>query len=81
MDKTNFFLSTLPFGPWAVSSFNHMATCRSSSENSGKMNLKPVLNKTSPRAHMELELDVLGVSGKLLHYVVYSSKRKKLKNI
>jgi hypothetical protein len=40
------------------------------------MNLKPIFNKTSPQAHMELELDVLGVSGNLLHYVVYSSKRK-----
>jgi hypothetical protein len=41
-----------------------------------KMNLIPVLNKTSPRAHMELEWDVLGVSKKLVKYVVHSSKRK-----
>jgi hypothetical protein len=53
-----------------------MAACRSSSENIGKMNLIPVLNKTSPWAHMELELDVLGVPGKLVKYVVHSSKRK-----
>jgi hypothetical protein len=50
-----------------------MAACRSSSKNIGKMNLIPILNKTSQRAHAELELDVLGVIGKL---VVHSSKRK-----
>jgi hypothetical protein len=38
------------------------------------MNLIPVLNKTSPRAHMKFELDVLGVLGKLVKYVVHSSK-------
>jgi hypothetical protein len=53
-----------------------MAACRSSLENIGKMNLIPNLNKTSPRAHTELELDVLGVLGKLVKYVVHSSKRK-----
>jgi hypothetical protein len=40
------------------------------------MNLKPVLNKTLPWAHTESELDVLGVPGKLVKYVVYSSKRR-----
>jgi hypothetical protein len=38
------------------------------------MNLIPVLNKTSPLAHTESELDVLGVPGKLVKYVVHSSK-------
>jgi hypothetical protein len=52
-----------------------MATCRSSSKNRGKMNLIPVLNKTSPRAHMELELGVLGVPRKLVKYVVHSTKK------
>jgi hypothetical protein len=56
-----------------------MVACRSSSQNTGKMNLIPVLNKTSPRAHMELELDVLGVPGKLVKYVVHSAKRKNTK--
>jgi hypothetical protein len=51
--KTNFFLSTLPL--------SHMAACRSTSENIGKMNLKPILNKTSPQAHMESKFDVHGV--------------------
>jgi hypothetical protein len=55
-----------------------MAACRNSSKNTRKMNLKPVLNKTSPRAHMELEFDMLGVPGKLVKYVVHLSKRKKL---
>jgi hypothetical protein len=52
-----------------------MVACRSSSKNIGKINLISVLNKTSPQAHMELELDVLGVHGKLMKYVVHSSKR------
>jgi hypothetical protein len=38
------------------------------------------LNKTSPRAHMELELDVLGIPGKLVKYVVHLCKRKIEKN-
>jgi hypothetical protein len=53
-----------------------MATCRSSSENIGKMSLIPFFNKTSSWAHTELELDVLGVHGKLVKYVVHLSKRK-----
>jgi hypothetical protein len=59
-----------------LGSFCHMAACRSSSKNTGKMSLIPVFNKNSPRAHMESELDVLGVHGKLVKYVVHSSKRK-----
>ena len=38
------------------------------------MNLIPVLNKTSPQAHMELELDMFGIHGKLVKYVVHLSK-------
>jgi hypothetical protein len=49
-----------------------MAACRSSSENE----LKLILNNNSPQAHMESEFDVLGVPGKLVKYVVHSSKRK-----
>jgi hypothetical protein len=52
-----------------------MVACRSSSENRGKMNLIPIFNKTSPRAHTEWEF---GVLGKFVKYVVHSSKRKKL---
>jgi hypothetical protein len=33
--------------------------------------------KKLPRAHMESELGVLGVHGKLVKYVVHSSRRKK----
>jgi hypothetical protein len=43
------------------------------------MNSKPILNKTSPWAHTELEFDVLSVLGKLVKYVVLLSKRNKLK--
>jgi uncharacterized protein YcfL len=53
-----------------------LAACRSSLENTRKMSLILVLNKNSPRAHMESELVVLGVHGKLVKYVVHSSKRK-----
>jgi hypothetical protein len=44
-----------------LGSFSHMAACRSSSKNSGKMSLILVFNKNSPRAHTESELDVLGI--------------------
>jgi hypothetical protein len=60
-----------------LGSFSHMAACRSSSKNTGKMSLIPIFNKNLPRAHMESELDVLGVHGKLVKYVFHSSKRKK----
>jgi hypothetical protein len=61
-------------------SFSHMAACRSSLENTGKMSLIPVFNKNLPRAHTESGLDVLGVHEKLVKYVVHLSK-KKLKKI
>ena len=64
----------LAFQP--LGNFSHMAACRSSSENTRKMNLITIFNKTSPHAHIESELDVLGVLRKLMKYVVYSSKRK-----
>jgi hypothetical protein len=48
----------------------------SSSKKEGKMNIKLVLNKPSPRAHMESELDVLGVPGKLLKHVIHLSKKR-----
>jgi hypothetical protein len=54
-----------------------MAACRSSSENIVKLSLIPVFNKNLPWAHTKLELDVLGIHGKLMKYVVHSSKRKK----
>jgi hypothetical protein len=40
------------------------------------MSLIPIFNKTSPQAHTESGLDVLGVPGKLVNYVVHSSKRE-----
>jgi hypothetical protein len=45
------------------------------------MSLIPIFNKNSPQAHTESELGVLGVHGKLVKYVVHSSKRKNLKKI
>jgi hypothetical protein len=64
-----------------LGSFSHMAACRSSLENTGKMSLILVFNKNWPRAHTESELDVLGVHGKLVKYVVHLSKRKNSKKI
>jgi hypothetical protein len=43
-----------------------MDAYRISSKNTRKMDLQPILNKTSPWAHMELEFDVLGVAEKLV---------------
>ena len=40
------------------------------------MSLIPVFNKTSPHAHIESKLDMLGVHGKLAKYVAHSFKRK-----
>jgi hypothetical protein len=54
-----------------------MAACRSSSKNTRKMNSIPILNKTSEPAHMELELGMFGVPGKLMKYAIHLSKRKK----
>jgi hypothetical protein len=69
---TSFFAPCLqPLG-----TFSHMAACRSSSNNTQKMSLVPVFKKNSPRAHSELELDLLGVHRKLVKYVVHLSKRK-----
>jgi hypothetical protein len=61
----------LPLG-----TFSHMAACRGSLENPGKLSLIPVFNKKLPRAHTELELDMLGVHRKLVKYVVHLSERK-----
>jgi hypothetical protein len=47
-----------------------MVACRSSLKNTGQMNLIPVFNKNSPQAHTELELDVLGIPGKLVKSVL-----------
>jgi hypothetical protein len=40
------------------------------------MSLVPIFNKNSPWAHTESKLDMLGVHGKLMNYVVHLSKRK-----
>jgi hypothetical protein len=53
-----------------------MAACRSSSKNTEKMSLITMFNKKLAMGHTELELDVLGVHGKLVKYVFYLSKRK-----
>jgi hypothetical protein len=72
--KTNFFCSILPFNP--LGSFIHMVACRSSSKNTRKMNLQPILNRNPPWAHIELEFNALGIAKKLEKHVVHLSKRK-----
>jgi hypothetical protein len=75
--KTNYFLKTLPFNPWAVSAtWVHVGAPYKMHE---KMSLILVFNKNSPQAHIESELGVLGIHGKLVKYVVHSSKGKKKK--
>jgi hypothetical protein len=73
-EENKFLLEHPAFQP--LGSFSHMVACRSSSKNTRKMTLILVFNKTSPQAHTGSELDVLGVHGKLVKYVVHSSKRK-----
>jgi hypothetical protein len=75
--QNKLFFENPAFQP--LGSFSHMAACRCSFENTWKMSLILVFNKNLPRAHTKLELGVLGVHGKLVKYVVHSSKRKKLK--
>jgi hypothetical protein len=75
MGKIDFFFSTMPFNP--LGSFSHTTACRSSSKNIRKISLILIFNKNSPGAYTESELDVLGGHGKLMKYVVHSSKRKK----
>jgi hypothetical protein len=58
-----------------------MAACKSSSKDTIKMSLIPLLNEYLPQVHTTLELEVLGVHRKLVKYVVHSSKRKNWKNI
>jgi hypothetical protein len=57
-----------------------MASCRSSSKNTRKMNSKTILNKNSPRPHRELKFDMLGFLGKLVKYVVQLSKHIYVQN-
>jgi hypothetical protein len=74
MDKLKKILSILHFSPWAVlATWLHEEAPQNIQ---GKMNSIPVLNKTSPRAQLESKLDMLGILGKLVKYVVHSSKRK-----
>jgi hypothetical protein len=73
MEKTIFFLSTQPFSPWAIlATWLHVGAPQ---KRLGKINLVLVFNKTSPRAHTKSELDMLGVPGKLVKYIVHSSQR------
>jgi hypothetical protein len=73
--QNKLFFENLALQP--LGSFSHMAACRSSLENTGKMCIIPVFNKNSPWAHTESELDVLGIYRNLVKYVVHSTKRKK----
>ena len=73
LGKTIIFLESCPLQP--SGNFSHMDVYRNSSIITGKMSLILVFNKTSPRAYMELALDVLSVHKKLVKYVVHLFKR------
>jgi hypothetical protein len=75
--QNKLFFENLALQP--MGSFSHMAACRSSLKNTWKMSLILVFNKNSPRDHTELELGMLGFHGKLVKYIVHSSKRKNWK--
>jgi hypothetical protein len=73
MGKTNFLFSYLPFSPWVVlATWLHVGVPQKIQI---KLNIQPILNKNSPWAHTELELDMLGVAKKLVKYVVHLSIR------
>jgi hypothetical protein len=81
----NFFIPKLIKIRWCFHFFGSFAypfqIKLSSSKNTGKLSLIPVCNKTSPQAHTELKLNVLGVHGKLVENLVHLSKRKRWKKI
>ena len=58
-----------------------MAACRSSLKNTRKLSLILIFNKNLPQVHKKLKLDMLGVYGKLVKYVVHLLKRKNYKKI
>jgi hypothetical protein len=78
MDKKDYFFwhPTLQ----SLGNFSHIVACRSSYKNTRKMNLQPILNKNLPWIHMESKFDVLGITRKLVKYVVHSFKKKIEKN-
>jgi hypothetical protein len=79
MGKTNFFLSTLPFNPWAVlATWLHIGAPQKTQE---KWTQNLFWTKIRHGPHTESEFDVLGVLGKLVKYIVRSSKRKNWKKM
>jgi hypothetical protein len=62
----------LSFSPWMIlATWLHIAAPLKIQE---KMNLQFILNKNSPRAHIELEFDILGVATKRVKYIVHLFK-------
>ena len=74
MDKTNFIFLQPTLQPSCNSS--HMVACRSSSENTWKMNLQSILSKNSLQAHTESEFDILGVAKNLWNMKFTCPKQK-----
>jgi hypothetical protein len=72
--QNKLFFGNPPLQP--LGSFRQMAACKSSLENTLKNELNTYFQKKLPRAHIESELGVLGVHGKLVKHVVHLSKRK-----
>jgi hypothetical protein len=62
----------MPLSPWAIlAMWLHIRAPQKIQENT---NLQPILNKNSLWAHMELEFDVLGVTQKLVKYIIHLFK-------
>jgi hypothetical protein len=76
IDKTNSLCSPLPFNTFRQ--FEPHATHRSSSKITKKINIFKIyiMNKNSPQAHLESELDVLGAAGKFAKYVALEKFEK-----
>jgi hypothetical protein len=75
MGKTKFFFNTMPFSPMAVSgTWMYVGA----PQKYRKMNLIPVLNRTSPRAHTESEIGRAWCFWEACKICSYSSKRNNI---
>ena len=75
MGKISFFFGTVSFNPWAIlATMIHIGALQ---RIQGKWIYKPILNKNLPLACMESKFEVLGVTWKLVKYMVWCPKKIK----
>jgi hypothetical protein len=73
MGKTNFFLSTLPFSPWALlATWLHVGA----PQKYKKKQLKIHFEQNFTTGSYEVGIGRVGIHGKLVKYLVHSFKRK-----